>query len=313
MNRNSLKQLDGLAELHRMSPWQKLARIPGKLAMSGARLGITRMTAQPMPVRVRTFWGDELTMLLPERGAVALYRYGFIEAPLTRIFFSIVPTGGTVLDIGAHYGYFTRLAAALVGPGGHVHSFEPTPQTFGVLEQNAAGVPQIALNRAAVFSIDTELELVDYGTLFSEFNGVVAGRLDGEQIGNIPLKPTKFIVPAYSVDSYLARNGGTCDFIKIDAEGAEAEILKGMADTLRLARPALTIEVNASSVKLHDERDIANVQTLLAAGYTFARVVAGKIEPADAFEVQHDGYNLLFVPPEKVDAINRLAMEREGR
>ncbi len=42
--------------------------------------------------------------------------------------------GGVFVDIGANHGYFSMLAAALVGPGGHVAAFEPNPDVFAQLE-----------------------------------------------------------------------------------------------------------------------------------------------------------------------------------
>jgi hypothetical protein len=52
---------------------------------------------------------------------------GYWEDWITNVFLSVVKPGMTVLDIGAHHGYFTLLAGMLVGPTGFVHAFEPNP------------------------------------------------------------------------------------------------------------------------------------------------------------------------------------------
>src|SRR4051812_4818425 len=49
---------------------------------------------------------------------------------------ALLPTGSTFLDVGAHAGYFTLLAAYCVGPSGVILAVEPTPSTFAVLQEH---------------------------------------------------------------------------------------------------------------------------------------------------------------------------------
>lgn len=51
----------------------------------------------------------------------------------------VVQPGVTVVDAGAHIGYYTRLLAEMVGPSGRVLAFEPHPESVAVLRRNVAG------------------------------------------------------------------------------------------------------------------------------------------------------------------------------
>ena len=57
------------------------------------------------------------------------------------------------------------------------------------------------------------------------------------------MKPKEYNLKAISIDKYIANTGAQPDFIKIDAENAEYDILKGMSNTLSDIRPAITLEV----------------------------------------------------------------------
>src|SRR4029450_8092682 len=61
---------------------------------------------------------------------------GVWEPNVTAAFRRTLAPGDVCLDIGAHIGYYTLLAARLVGPEGHVHAFEPAPASFRRLRAN---------------------------------------------------------------------------------------------------------------------------------------------------------------------------------
>jgi FkbM family methyltransferase len=58
------------------------------------------------------------------------------EAGTTRLFQVLLKPGMTVVDVGAHIGYYTVLASRLVREEGRVYAFEPDPDTFAVLIEN---------------------------------------------------------------------------------------------------------------------------------------------------------------------------------
>lgn len=152
----------------------------------------------------------------------------------------VIHPGFTVLDIGANFGVFTKLFSQLVGPGGSVIAFEPVPQTFRTL---AAGIERYHRN-----NVQARNEAV------SDHEGVVLMAVpqyeenEGDNLYQASIvypsqSPNAFAVKSVTVDSlHLSR----VDFIKIDVEGHELEVLHGSLKTLEQHRPALMVEVASS-------------------------------------------------------------------
>jgi FkbM family methyltransferase len=154
----------------------------------------------------------------------------------------------TFLDVGAHLGYFTLLASWLVGESGHVHSFEPTFNTFKLLQMNSESKPNIHVNCAAVTSGRGTAILNDYGPSLSAFNSIYDAKLP-DQAGQA--KADRLVVETISIDQYVREQNLAPNFVKIDAENADYEILTGMKETLSKFRPVISVEV--------DDMDIAGV------------------------------------------------------
>ena len=151
--------------------------------------------------------------------------------------------GMTVFDIGANVGYYSLLAADLVRPSGHVHSFEPTPVVAERLEENVMSnhlSPWVTVNAVAVGSgrgmAKFHLSLDD-----SEGNSIFASEQTSQSIS----------VPVMSVDEYIRDHElGAIDVMKIDIEGAEMLALQGARKLLtREDAPLLIIEVNPAALK----------------------------------------------------------------
>lgn len=246
-----------------------------------------RKTGAHVPVRATTFWGDRLHVMLPEPLSCQVFAYHFFEEGLTAFMLSELGAGQRVYDVGAHYGYFTRLASRLVGPTGAVHSFEPTPRTFARLEQNTRDLENVTCNRAAVWHVTEMVRLKDFGASHSMFNSLMAPRLkDAEACPAIELD-----VQALSLDEYASKYG-TPDFVKIDAESAEWSILRGMDDVLRERKPILTVEVGD-----YDVPGAPLSRTLLdyviGLGYEPFQYHDGRIEP-HALQESYEYDNILL-------------------
>jgi FkbM family methyltransferase len=257
-----------------------------KLLETGcSRLGVSRRAT------ARTFWGDDMQVVLPERVSIFIHRYGYFETGLTKIFLEYVKPGMTVFDIGAHFGYFTLLASTLVGDAGQVHAFDPTPSTFELLRANSAQKKNVHPQNLAVYSTDTTISFNDYGLTLSAFNSLHGAKLDDAA----SLKAKKYDVKAVALDHYVQSSGVKPDFIKVDAEGAELDILRGMERTLLDVRPMLTMEMgDLGSAGPSASRAV--VDFLLARGYRAMEHRDGRIVPHEPLE--RYGYdNLLFLPP----------------
>ena len=153
-----------------------------------------------------------------DHGAIPFILRGCWEPRTTEIFKSVVKEGMTVLDMGAHVGYYTLIAASLVGTKGHVYAFEPVPDTFNLLERNINKYEYknvTLINKAVADSDGIHRFYVDIKhnamrSTLSEFYHV----------------PNYINVLTISLDNFL---GDTeVDVIKMDIEGSEMLALKGM-------------------------------------------------------------------------------------
>ena len=207
-----------------------------------------------------------MEVVYPEMVSVHIDRYGFFEEGLTAFALEKLKPGMTVCDIGGHFGYFSRLAEFLTRESGCVHTFEPTPSTFKVLSRNTHRFPSIHLNQLAVADQLGTLELTDYGTAFAAFNTIADGNMDSVA-EDLNLAPKQTNVSTTTIDAYAEEHKLQLDFVKIDAEGAEPLIIKGMRNTLETARPMLSLEVGDSS----DRHSVDTVKILTDFGYTIQR------------------------------------------
>ena len=150
----------------------------------------------------------------------------------------LIQSGDTVLDIGGNIGVYTRFCSEFVGPSGHVITLEPVPQTFAYLQSNvrALGLRNVELKNVAASdrnSDDARMFVPDYAT-----GGENLYEASLSDKGNVPVKTAR-------LDELFPELHPS--FIKIDVEGHEVACLKGAANLLKRARPAVMIEV------MHDE------------------------------------------------------------
>jgi FkbM family methyltransferase len=221
---------------------RKLLNNPLRLPLSQALQFASR--TRPIAMRTRTFWECPITVVFPDPVSVYIWRYRFYESDATAAALRFVKQGMTVIDVGAHIGYFSLLAADLVGKQGSVHSFEPTPSTFSVLRANTRRWPRVHPVRRALWSKADTGVLHDYGPGLSAYNSFFAPRLRG------PHRTTReHRVERLTLDQYVSERRLSPDFIKIDAESAEYHILQGAVDTLRRHWPILSVEVGDLGVE----------------------------------------------------------------
>ncbi len=152
-------------------------------------------------------------------------------------FHQVLHRPGTLLDIGAHDGLLTLPFAAL--PGSRVLAFEPLPAAFARLQAACAGLANVELHQAAlgdqVGQATLTMPLLD-GVPQEQWASTAKGYAGfGARVTE-----ASFTVPLRKVDEF-----GLHDLtgVKLDAEGAEYEILRGARETLLRCRPVLTLEI----------------------------------------------------------------------
>jgi FkbM family methyltransferase len=134
----------------------------------------------------------------------------------------LLQPGQSAVDIGANYGLYTLSIAKTVGPAGHVWAIEPASAVAGLLRESitANGFEHITLEQSALSDTTGTARLSLRSP--SELNALVHD--------DTSTQPTE-AVRVITLDDY-AKNSGwrDIDFIKIDAEGEELNILKGGTD-----------------------------------------------------------------------------------
>ncbi len=156
------------------------------------------------------------------------------EPATTNLFKKILKKGDIVVDLGANIGYFTLLAARLVGEKGKVYAFEPEPVNFKFLKKNIElnNYSQAEAYQMAVAekSGKTRLYICNYDSghhTINQFNGI-KDYSRGREVEK------KWIeVETTSLDKFLEGREKRVDLIKMDIEGAEPLALSGMDKTLR--------------------------------------------------------------------------------
>jgi FkbM family methyltransferase len=195
------------------------------------------------------------------------FAYGTWEPEVVEIISKHVKPGMRVLDIGAHGGFYALLLSKLVGPTGQVIAFEPLPANYRVLEENLAlnGVKNVQIQREAVGKCSGEMEF----SVPDPENSLVAGQV-------FPADPRgSMSVQVVSLDDFLLERGVDVDFIKMDVEGAEGDIMRGARRTLETFHPRMMVELHDMD-KQTSRHPVAvmmedlgyRIQWLSEAGYT---------------------------------------------
>jgi FkbM family methyltransferase len=168
--------------------------------------------------------------------------YDSWEPEVVRKVISAIQPGMTVVDVGAHVGYYTLLFAKNVGSSGRVLSFEPLPANFAVLQKNVEinGLKYVELFTSALFSSSRELAI-----------NLPTNSNSGEASVTESSDPKRMQIRATTLDAITSELNVRPDFIKIDVEGCEWDVIAGAQETIKRSRPAMLIELH------HFDGDVA--------------------------------------------------------
>jgi FkbM family methyltransferase len=143
-----------------------------------------------------------------------------------------VGAGDWAIDVGANVGHYTARLSKLVGPTGRVLAFEPVPRTFELLTANARQFPHSNVTLMNVALSDAPaLAAMD-----------VPGGEGGAYLAHLTERDTGLNVLCLPLDAISLPQ--PIRLVKIDAEGHELSVLRGMSKLLQCDRPALIIEVS---------------------------------------------------------------------
>jgi len=233
------------SQIPETSPLGRLIRLPFKLLPKGAVVRVLRG-----PARGKRWIADSTT-----RG----FWLGYWELENQKLFASRLRRGEVVYDIGAHVGLYTLLSSARVGTTGHVYAFEPLERNLVYLRRH------IELNHLsnctvveAAISDSTGLRHFDPTAHDSAGHFSDVGRL---------------MVHTLALDDFLWSEKGRRppNAIKINAEGAELEVLRGARRLITEFSP--TVFLSTHSEQLTREC----TEWLRLAGYALKTLAADKL------------------------------------
>jgi FkbM family methyltransferase len=230
-----------------------------------------------------------MTVVVPEIVGGQLRRAGFIEPDVTRVLIEELRPGSVFFDIGAQYGYHSLVAAEVVGGAGRVVAFEPGRSALRLLSENLRDVGAATVEAVAVGDDEGMVTLQDFGVRNSALNTVrSAARVpQGERDR---LRAESYEVEATTVDAYVRRTALVPDVVKIDVEGQELAVLRGMEATLRHHAPLLSLETG-DYPGMDSPRTAESIEHLDRLGYDCMEL-RGTLQPHRRRESY--GYDNLF-------------------
>lgn len=199
--------------------------------------------------------GRRLQCQLADRTQRTMY-FGLFEPRETRLLAELLNPGDIFIDVGAHIGWFTTMAARYVGGAGQVIACEPYPSNAALLKGNLArnNCQNVRLVETALGSRPGAINLAKAG---EDSGGVTA--LDWARDGRVQ-------VPMTTLDE-VAADVGAVALIKIDVEGWEAQVLNGATRTLSNTEHVL-IEINPEALKKAGSSPHEVFSLLRDAGFT---------------------------------------------
>ena len=193
--------------------------------------------------------------------------------------------GQVMVDVGAHLGLYTLLAARRVGPTGHVLAVEPVPRFAEKIRRHAAmnRLGNITVAEMALAHTEGSGQIYDYGC-------------ESGLVGKNDMPPTAvYTVPVKTLDGLREEFSlPRVDAIKIDVEGAEWAVCQGAVRTLRQDRPLLLMEFNRQALQKTGMAATELFEKICALGYHAQLVRQGKF-----FDVDH------YLTPREAAALAR--------
>ncbi len=174
--------------------------------------------------------------------------------------------GQTVVDVGANIGYYVLFEASLVGPRGKVYGIEPVPDNFSLLERNVAlnAYDTIELHRFAVS--EAAGRSVMHLSHLRNWHAMTPVQGTGRTI-EVEVRP---------LDAFLEGKPFPA-LVRMDVEGHEYEILRGMQRTIAEA-PELTLFIEVHPHVIGAEKMTSMLTLLSTHGYDVARFASRRGE-----------------------------------
>lgn len=158
----------------------------------------------------------------------------------------VIESGHTYIDIGANSGYFTLLGAKLVTENGCVVAFEPVPEIYQSV------VDKVALNDFLNVTVESCVvgDVNCDSIRFVIENNGANSHIEAINTGHFNSNQNRVIETSMvSLQSYCSKRKIRPDVLKIDVEGAEALVLRGISELIIKCRPRMIISTHTQELK----------------------------------------------------------------
>jgi FkbM family methyltransferase len=216
---------------NRLWPFSLGKEVPNRLLARATNMGLLR------PIWFEFRPGLWMQLDIRELVQETLLLEGIWEPKTTRYLCDSLSPGAVFLDIGANAGYFSLLASRRVGESGKVLAVEPNPAMVKQLHQNTErnGLTNISIAEVAC-SDSVEVRDLYVGNPYNTGNSSLSrDNLAWTKSVQVTCTTTDLLIEKY--------NFQRVDLVKIDVEGAELQVLRGMTTVLKRLRPRIIIEL----------------------------------------------------------------------
>ena len=159
------------------------------------------------------------------------------EKKSTEAISKMLKKGDVFVDCGAHWGYYSLLASSIVGPEGLVYAFEPSPSNFSLLSMNIA-INNIGNVRVLPLALLDSYAVIPF--VPEDYRHTTGGSHLNLRPEDMRVKAYYFITQTSMLDGMFKPND--IDFIKIDCEGSDRNILVGAMEILTNGHAKIMIE-----------------------------------------------------------------------
>jgi len=179
---------------------------------------------------------------------LSLFLFGGFQNHVTKSKLLSIPSDAVIFDIGANFGLMTLPLAQMV-PQGKVYSFEPAHYAIEKLKKNLFLNPGLASRIEVINAFVSTKSTTNPG-----MKAIASWKVNSEKLEKHPLnmgseKPTDG-VGSIALDEFCEKeNISRLDFIKIDTEGYESDVLGGAVKTIANYRPQIIFEIGLYSMK----------------------------------------------------------------
>lgn len=224
------------------------ALLAAEAAPTGQESAAIRQTKEGIWVLVND---THISRWVEERGQL---QHDFQTLP--KVLEEIQP-GDTVIDVGAFIGDTAKPFLDRVGPMGHVYCFEPNPLAYECLMRNFKDVSNVSIDMNPLSDVEKDVALL------TEENAGASFITEHSEVTN---------VRSVTLDNFFWPPIRRLEFIKIDVEGYELNVLRGAEQTINRFHPKLLVEINEGALQRQGASAEEISVWLLKHRYTWAPV-----------------------------------------